>query len=92
MAKTKRRKVWVLSDESDGHRAFSFDPLTAKAKAYWSRKERTCTLFVEARPGDVVLSREDRDRLLTLVEEAARDEGRDSEREALIVSLLRGRR
>jgi len=55
---TKRRRVWVLSDK-DGHNAFSFDPPTAKARAYWTRAGRTCTLCVERLPGDVVLSREE---------------------------------
>lgn len=59
MSAALRRKAWVLGD-ADGHRV-SFDPPTKKATAYWTRAKRTCSVFVERRPGDVVLSREDVD-------------------------------
>ena len=85
---TKRRKVWVFGD-SDGHHAFSFDPPTKKATSYWTRAKRTCRTYVEARPGDVVLSREQADlicrRLNDLYDVTVQDKHE-------IRALLRGRR
>ncbi len=93
---TKRRRVWVLSDK-DGHNAFSFDPLTANARAYWTRAGRTCTLCVERLPGDVVLSREDVAGIKGNVAAmgAAGRMGMEAEAQMLsqwIDALLRGRR
>lgn len=82
---TKRRRVWVLSDK-DGHNAFSFDPLTANARAYWTRAGRTCTLCVERLPGDVVLSREEATQLESMAWTLAGDHRRQ------MLALLRGRR
>lgn len=98
MAKTtRRRKVWVNEFVGRfgglGLRAWASLKMAQRdvGRTEWDGPVKA-VCFVEARPGDVVLSREDRDRLLTLVDETAREEGRDSEREALIVSLLRGGR
>lgn len=91
---TKRRRVWVLSDK-DGHNAFSFDPPTAKARAYWTRAGRTCTLCVERLPGDVVLSREDAANLRYMLEQVGQRTprgGDDANRISHAIALLRGRR
>ena len=85
---TKRRKVWVFGD-SDGHHAFSFDPPTKKATSYWTRAKRTCRTYVEARPGDVVLSRAAARWLLS---KALVPDFESSADEARTLALLRGGR
>lgn len=97
---TKRRKVWVVFDED-------WKPLwpeRKKAAAVWlSINERRdgeklyVAQFIERRPGDVVLSREDRakvSRLLRSADAAARL-GLAAEAQMLnaqIAALLRGGR
>lgn len=67
MAKTKRlqkrRKVWVSKEGAFIERQWSFDPPLARFKGRFEA-------FVEFRPGDVVLSREDVKRAMALLDES----------------------
>lgn len=87
MAKTKRRKAWVTFHEvgsvthltrKSAVRGVALSPIgTATEKA---------VPFVEASPGDVVLSREDAERLRELAHTLRQDA------RTLLLSLLRGGR
>ena len=89
-AKTKRRKVWVVFYSNGEFYSFS-----SKKNAMLAASD--ATLFVESRPGDVVLSREEvagiKRRLAAM--EAAGRMGMEAEAQMLsqwIAALLRGGR
>lgn len=74
MAKAKRRKVWVTFE---GEAPTWVEASAKMAKAQHLMGEERPVAFVEHRPGDVVLSREDKADL------AARAEKAEAERDAL---------
>ena len=89
-AKTKRRKVWVNST-NDGSEGFH------EENAYWNRDDaldqagtyhtEVAIRFIESRPGDVVLSREDVGLLRAVAHEHLGQAAK-----ALVLALLRGGR
>ena len=81
---TKRRKVWVAFYGDDEHRSFSSQK-RAKSDA------SDVAPFVEARPGDVVLSREDVARAQQLLDEVACAYA-DGDDKRKLRALLRGGR
>ena len=83
---TKRRKVWV--NEYAGE-LFLLSTKLTKAEATASRGGKGRTVpFGEARPGDVVLSREDQLRVANEVAQSLVDDGWDSEDAPTIVSFV----
>lgn len=86
MAKAKRRKVWVTFE---GEAPTWVEASAKMAKAQHLMGEERPVAFVEHRPGDVVLSREDV-RWLRAVAEDVDFDSLDDRRRVLV--LLRGGR
>ena len=87
MKKTKRRKVWVSFFDDGEHWAF-----TSRKEALDGSNEAAsekAVRFVESRPGDVVLSREDAKWLRMMARASEFESDADKER---TLNILRGGR